>query len=394
MTHPGAYIQEVPGGGRTIAGVATSITAFVGLASRGPADEPVPIASFSDFERAFGGLWNSSALGFTVRDFFGNGGGQAIVVCLSASDGQELDEGAFTGAGKEAARQGLFALEKADLFNLLCLPPYRTTAGIANQDVDSTLVGTAASYCERRRAMLIVDPPSDWKIAADAKSGVPSVGTTSKNAALYFPRLLEPNPTHGGQIEVCAPCGAVAGIMARTDAARGVWKAPAGPHATLHNAVGLSVSLTDDEDGELNPLGVNCLRDMPAIGRAVWGARTLQGDDRLASEWKYIPVRRTALFIEESLHRGTRWAVFEPNAEPLWAQIRLSVGIFMDNLHRQGAFAGATPREAYYVKCDHGTTSQTDIGLGIVNIEVGFAPLKPAEFVVIRIQQLAAQIKP
>jgi hypothetical protein len=139
-------------------------------------------------------------------------------------------------------------------------------------------------------------------------------------------------------------------------------------------------------------LGVNCLRSFPAVGRVVWGARTLRGADILASEWKYVPVRRTALYIEESLVRGTQWAVFEPNGEPLWAQLRLNVGAFMNHLFRQGAFQGRTPREAYFVKCDRETTTQADIDLGIVHIVVGFAPLKPAEFVVIKIQQIAGDI--
>jgi len=185
----------------------------------------------------------------------------------------------------------------------------------------------------------------------------------------------------------------VAGVFSRTDATRGVWKAPAGLDATLRGVPALSVSLTDKENGELNPLGINCLRARPPVGRVIWGSRTLQGDDRLASEWKYVPVRRTALFIEESLYRGTQWVVFEPNDEPLWAQIRLNVGAFMQNLFRQGAFQGATPSEAYFVKVDSETTTQTDINLGIVNIVVGFAPLKPAEFVIIKIQQIAGQIE-
>ena len=176
------------------------------------------------------------------------------------------------------------------------------------------------------------------------------------------------------------------------DAQRGVWKAPAGQEATLIGVPQLSVFLTDAENGELNPLGINCLRAFPVIGRVVWGSRTLEGADRLASEWKYVPVRRTTLFIEESLYRGTQWVVFEPNDEPLWAQIRLNVGAFMQNLFRQGAFQGKTPREAYFVKVDKETTTQNDINLGIVNILVGFAPLKPAEFVVIKIQQIAGQI--
>jgi hypothetical protein len=152
-------------------------------------------------------------------------------------------------------------------------------------------------------------------------------------------------------------------------------------------------TLTDGENGQLNPLGLNCLRSFPVAGNLVWGARTLVGADLLASEWKYLPVRRTALFLEESLYRGTQWVVFEPNDEPLWAQIRLNIGAFMQNLFRQGAFQGRSPREAYIVKCDRETTTQNDINLGIVNILVGFAPLKPAEFVVIRIQQMAGQVE-
>jgi len=170
---------------------------------------------------------------------------------------------------------------------------------------------------------------------------------------------------------------------------RGVWKSPAGVDATLRGVQGLEFMLSDREHGAMKQLGVNCLRTFPNTGPVVWGARTLAGADRLGSEWKYLAVRRTALFIEESLHRGTQWVVFEPNDEPLWAQIRLHIDTFMQTLFRQGAFQGATPRDAYFVKCDHATTTQSDINAGFVNIIVGFAPLKPAEFVVIRLQQMA-----
>jgi len=200
------------------------------------------------------------------------------------------------------------------------------------------------------------------------------------------------NPLRDNQVEAFGPCGAIAGIYARTDATRGVWKAPAGIEATLRGVVGLTVPLTDAENGELKPLGINCLRQMPAAGNVVWGAPTIVGDDRLASQWKYIPVRRTALFIEESLYRSTQWAVFEPNDEPLWSQLRLNIGVFMHGLFRQGAFQGQSPKEAYSVKCDRTTTTQADIDRGIVNIIVGFAPLKPAEFVILYIQQLAGQL--
>jgi phage tail sheath protein FI len=172
-----------------------------------------------------------------------------------------------------------------------------------------------------------------------------------------------------------------------------VWKAPAGTDVSLLGVRELTVSLTDGEQGQLNPLGVNVIRTLPVIGTVVWGARTLRGADRLASEWKYVPVRRLALFLEESLYRGTQWAVFEPNDEPLWSQIRLNLGAFMHSLFRQGAFQGASPRDAYFVKCDKETTTQNDIDRGIVNIVVGFAPLKPAEFVIIKIEQIAGQIQ-
>jgi uncharacterized protein len=257
------------------------------------------------------------------------------------------------------------------------------------------VVTSAAAYCLRRRAMLLVDPPTTWrnKESAKAISTLGVDGEAVRNAVLYFPRLRQPDPKRDNQIGDFAPCGAIAGLYGRTDSTRGVWKAPAGLAASLVGVPELSVPLNDAENGELNPLGVNCLRTMPAAGRVCWGARTLAGDDRLTSEWKYVPVRRTALFIEESLYRGTQWVVFEPNDEPLWAQIRLNVGSFMHNLFRQGAFQGKTPQEAYFVKCDRETTTQNDIDLGIVNIVVGFAPLKPAEFVIVTLQQIAGQLQ-
>jgi phage tail sheath protein FI len=176
--------------------------------------------------------------------------------------------------------------------------------------------------------------------------------------------------------------------MARTDAARGVWKAPAGIDASLAGVSDLTINLTNDDNGELNPLGINCFRNFPVIGRVVWGARTLRGADLLADEYKYVPVRRLALFLEESLYRGTQWVVFEPNDEPLWAQVRLNIGAFMQGLFRQGAFQGTTPQDAYFVKCDSETTTPNDQNLGRVNILVGFAPLRPAEFVILQIQQM------
>ena len=200
------------------------------------------------------------------------------------------------------------------------------------------------------------------------------------------------DPVNDYRLDSFAASGTLAGIFARTDSDRGVWKAPAGIDAGILGIQSLEVALNDADNGQLNPLGINCLRVFPVTGHVVWGARTVRGADQLADEYKYVPVRRLALYLEESLFRGLKWVVFEPNDEPLWAQIRLNVGAFMQNLFRQGAFQGTTPREAYFVKCDKETTTQNDINLGIVNVVVGFAPLKPAEFVVIQIQQMAGQL--
>ena len=559
-TYPGAYVEEIPSGVRTITGVATSIAAFAGRARRGPVNEAITINSFGDFEKVFGGLWKDSTLGFAVRDFFLNGGATAIVVRLyhddpgnpqanppvnppatsasrtigaitlsaanpgkwgnalratidqnnlssdiaaamrvavndlfnlsvtdiatgagerflnvtvvdsprrldkvlqeefallsytlpnptpavsAGSDALSVAEKALADAKKalaekqnsnpnadtaneqnavtraqtalnnaldaavsdglpltvmdflpqngEADTHGMYALEQTDIFNLLCLPPYRGVG--EDMDVDTNLVSAAAAYCEKRRAMLILDAPSSWNTKEKARTGVANIGTNSRNAALFFPRLIKPNLLHDNKMEKFAACGSVAGVMARTDTQRGVWKAPAGLDAALVGVSALSVPLTDSENGELNPLAINCLRAFPAAGRVVWGSRTMRGADQLDDEYKYIPVRRTALYIEESLSRGLKWVVFEPNDEPLWAQIRLNVGAFMHGMFRQGAFQGSSPRDAYFVKCDKETTTQADINLGIVNVLVGFAPLKPAEFVVIKLQRIAGQIE-
>jgi phage tail sheath protein FI len=284
--------------------------------------------------------------------------------------------------GSRANRTGIYALESTDIFNLLCLP------GIT----DSEVLNTAVAYCEERRAFFIADP-QPGKTPDQMKTLIQGTAyPKKKNAALYYPQIGISDPLQGGIIRMVAPSGTIAGVMARTDATRGVWKAPAGIDAALGGVQKLEYVLTDSENGVLNPRAVNCLRMFPNYGVVAWGARTLVGDDERGDEWKYIPVRRLALFIEESLYRGTKWAVFEPNDEPLWAQLRLNIGAFMHDLFRQGAFAGSSPRDAYLVQCDSTTTTQSDVNRGVVNVIVGFAPLKPAEFVFLKIQQLAGQL--
>jgi phage tail sheath protein FI len=363
--------------------------------------------------RATGGTLNeqpasvSSAPGPTVFDttsaFIRNtrqytlGTGGASDFSNNGADGSDgIDPVVDSFAGSEAAQTGFYALDPVDLFNLMVIP--RDEA--LNELDMRALYGKAAGYCQRRRAFLVIDSPATW---TNATTGLPDVVqdtskvgdlrgalTSSKsNAAVFYPRL---RVRAGGLTRVVGAGGAIAGLMARTDANRGVWKAPAGIEAGINGASGVNVVLNDAQNGVLNKLGVNCIRVLPNGSLVNWGARTMDGDDDSGSEWKYIPIRRFALFLEESLYRGTRWAVFEPNDEPLWAQIRLNINAFMFSLFRQQAFQGSSPQEAYYVRCDKSTTTQDDRNKGIVNIEVGFAPLKPAEFVVIRIQQMAGEL--
>jgi phage tail sheath protein FI len=294
-----------------------------------------------------------------------------------------------TAAASEPLNRGMFELERLapSIFNLLCIP---AAANLSEGSMQAVLAA-AATLCEDRRAFLLVDIPESVNTIADmVEWSNGDVKPQSNSAAVYFPRVQIPDPLRGNELRSVGPSGTMAGVYARTDGDRGVWKAPAGIDASLRN-VTLPMKLTDVETGVLNPIGVNTLRSFPIYGSVAWGARTLEGSDQQGSEWKYVSVRRTALFIEESLYQGLKWAVFEPNDEPLWSQIRLNVGAFMQGLFRQGAFAGTTPREAFLVKCDSETTTQADVNLGIVNIVVGFAPLKPAEFVIIKLQQMAGQ---
>lgn len=519
-TFPGVYVREEPSGVRTITGVSSSVTAFLGRTGRGPVDTPVTVDNFGEYESAFGPLSADVPLGYAVRAFFLNGGGHAVIVRLysgpAGGDGRAtltvgglqlaaVDPGAWgndleasvdldditadvadrfgvpladlfnlvvTGqgtterfanvtvaegprrvdrvltqqsrlvlmageppsdnpavaapsdtpaprtkaaraaatastpargsggvdsakldsagfVGKQETKTGLYALDRTDLINLLCIPP-----DTVDGDVPIDAYQAAMAYCATRRAVLLVDPPAGWDPLTDPAGVLAKfTGPDARNAALYYPRLVQSDPLRGGALGTFVSSGAVAGVIARTDAQRGIWKAPAGVDATIGGVSGPAVGLTDGENGRLNPLGVNCLRTFPASGVVVWGARTLRGSDQLADEYKYLPVRRLALHLEESLSRGCQWAVFEPNDEPLWSQLRLNVSVFLHDLFRQGAFAGRSPRDAYFVKCDGETTTAADVDAGTVNVVVGFAPLKPAEFVILTIRQIAGQLE-
>lgn len=362
---PGVYVEEIPSGPREIEGVPTDIAAFVDVFAEGPFESPVRIASQSIFESQFGAA-NTSPASHALRDFFVNGGRTAWVVRIADT-------------GIDDLQRGLAALASVDVFNTLCLP---CAAELPDAELRAAYAA-ALELCASRRAFLIVDIPSapdtpgtmrDW-LAQHAE-------LRHANAALYFPRLLAVSarlPRSSRIIRTRAVSGAIAGLYARTDAVRGVWKAPAGVEADLRG-VQFAVDMNNADNELLNERHINALRIID--GRPLcWGARTLSADP----EWKYIPVRRLALFIEASLERGLTWAAFEPQGETLWTKVRGAAGNFMARLFRDGAFAGSAPDEAYFVRCDRSTMTQDDIADGRLILLVGFAPIRPAEFVVLRI---------
>lgn len=517
-TYPGVYIQEIPSTVHTITGVATSIAAFVGWAAQGPTDKATLVQSWSDFANQFGGLDSRSYLGYSVNQFFGNGGQQAYIVRLvsdgsggstaaanasveitgitfdsttppstvtittggpggltltainpgnwgnnyaiqiqprnddytrfslsvlyidpitkaqtvvetfqnlsvSATDSQARyvvnivnEQSRFITAGMgspaltitntpsvpatptpstpanvglgvstpgndgtvlspstdpttpgpfetalnsnpTASAGGIHYLDSVSIFNLLCVPG----------EVVRSIISDLQAYCFNERAFLLVDSQATDSFSSLQSGPTGITGTNAINSAFYFPWVNEFDP----QLNLTRPfppCGFVAGLYAATDASRGVWKAPAGINASLTGESGLTTVLNDAQNGTLNVQAINCLRNFPVYGDVIWGARTLRGNDQVGSEWKYVPIRRLALFLESSLYDGTQWVVFEPNDESLWGQIRLNVGAFLQGLFLQGAFQGTTPQQAYFVKCDSENNPQSSIDQGIVNI--------------------------
>jgi len=289
--------------------------------------------------------------------------------------------------GDPAARTGLYSLEKVDEFNIVCIPPDPELP----DSVLTAMNPTVASFCEKKRALFIAEPLSAWKDSAETgnwteiqPTDLKINGDSGRFATTYFPRVKMADPEMQDHIRVFSSCGIIAGVMAANDVSFGVWKAPAGQDAGMVGVTGLEIKINDADNGFLNPLGINCLRNFPVIGPVVWGDRTLRGADLLSDDYKYVSVRRLTNYIEESLKRGTQWAVFEDNDESLWSQLRLSIGAFMKDLSVQGAFY------SYKVKCDASTTTPDDIAKGIVNVEILFAPVKPAEFIILKFQQTAA----
>ncbi len=373
---PGVYVEEAPAGARVIAGVPTSTAAFLGATQAGPVAAPLLVHSFAEFEAQFGGLAAEMPLGYAVQQYFVNGGRDALIARIVPS-GQTLTDADLSSPALETQKRGIWLLDHAEHFNILCIPPLAR-----NADVGRVTWDAAVAYAVRRRAMVIVDPPAAWT-AAPTRSEIAALVGASPNAALYYPRLQAADPLRGNQGASFAPCGAVAGIYARTDASRGVWKAPAGVEARVLGVQGLSAALSEAQLSALNAMGVNGLR---ALSGAIvlWGARTLAGED-VADPFKFVPLRRLDLFIESSITRGLQWATFEPNGPSLWERIRTSVADFLLGLFRQGALQGDKPQAAFFVRCDASTMTQQDIDQGILILVIGVALLKPAEFVIIGI---------
>ena len=339
----------------------TAVTAFVGVAENGPLNRAVHIQE-RDYERLFGPP--TTDLGFAANLFFTNGGAGAWIVRLA-----EMNSTAI-----ETARR---ALDSIPDLNLVALP------GIS----DRGILDAAATYCNARRAFLIADCDRSAKTPDQMIAWTRDLNLQHpESAAVYAPWLC---PAGGKNVSgTLPPSGIMAGIYARSDASRGVWIAPAGTEVPVKSVSLPLPPLSHGQFDILNAAGINAIRNAPGFGLIPWGARTLAGD---TSEYKYVPIRRLALFIERSIDAGTKWAQFEPNHEPTWSLLRLSVGNFLEDLYRQGALMGSVPASSYFVRCDATTTTQADIEAGRLNIVVGYAPLRPAEFTIIRIQQIAAQ---
>lgn len=385
---PGIYVEEVPSGARPIGAVGTGTAGFVGVAPDRAArvDQAVAINSWSEFLRIFGGEENASStpLARAVFGFLDNGGTRCYVVNVG-------ENGQVAGSGRR--RGGVQALEAVDEVAIVAAPGYS----------DPVEYESVLSHCEQLRdRVAILDPPEQvddiselTRVGVAGGSEPPGEESAERGAesgirprqsdygTIYFPWLKVRDPLTG-EIVSTPPSGHMAGIWARTDALRGVHKAPA--NEPIRGAVDLTYLVTRPEQDLLNPKGVNCIRYFSAEGIRVWGARTLAAE---AGEWRYINVRRLFNMLEESIANGTRWMVFEPNDPTLWRSIRRDIGAFLTRVWRDGALLGRTPEQAFFVKCDEETNPADVRDAGMVVALVGVAVVKPAEFVVFKLSQWA-----
>lgn len=368
---PGVYVEEIPGGSKPIEAVGTSTVGFIGESRKGPVNKVVFCPNWTTFVKNFGDFADSEFLAHAVYGFFNNGGARCFV--LNVGVGEEGDKqgkpARFIGYDKgPGERAGLHAFEEVDEINIVCAPG----------QTEPAIQDAVLTHCEKMRyRFAILDAPEVIESGGVDKLPKPR---DSKYGAYYFPWIEVYDPNKGNIF--VPPSGHMAGIYARSDAERGVHKAPA--NELVRGALGLKYKITKGEQDLLNPKGINCIREFTGRGIRVWGARTISSDP----EWRYINVRRLFNMVEASIELGTQWVVFEPNNQTLWKRVSRNITAFLLRVYSDGALFGATPEQAFYVKCDEETNPPEVIDAGQMVCEIGMCPTKPAEFVIFRIGQM------
>lgn len=426
---PGVYVEEVDSGSKPIEAAGTSTAAFIGFTAKAPEDNPADpdgktprfISNWTQFETLYGGFAEDIQLPHAVYGWFNNGGGGAYIVRVptatgsapaaaksadsaegggrkgraAPSGGAEAHQvGAAAFVGSEGDRTGIMGLAVAEDVTMVIVPDLITATRDSSGTVDLTTyqaVQTAMiTHCEKmgdRMAVLDAPPGMNPQQVKDWRSNAAKYD--SKFSAFYYPWIKISNPLAGPQAPsqpktvTIPPSGHIAGVWARSDSTRGVWKAPA--NEIVQGALDVEMQVTSEEQELLNPIGINVTRSFGTRGIRVWGARTLTSDP----SWRYINVRRLFNFLETSIKGSTNWVVFEPNDAALWARVRRTINGFLLGMWRNGALFGASAGEAFFVKCDAENNPPESIDEGKLIIDVGVAPVKPAEFVVFRISQLA-----
>ena len=406
---PGVYIEEVDRGTKPIEAVGTSTGAFIGESTVGPTNEAVLVTNWAQYARIFGDFSHSTFLAHAVYGFFNNGGTKAFICNVSPKtvtpEQAQKDQEKKDQEAKKAAEAGKPApaaaapAAPAPTNPALFIgkdegPGRRTGLNVFNDISEINLVmapgqsepaiqDAVISHCENNKyRFAILDAAEELGKDGIAKMPKPR---DSQYAAYYFPWIQVYDPEKGNIF--VPPSGHMAGIYARSDSERGVHKAPA--NEIVRGALGLRYNITRPEQDFLNPRGINCIRNMGDRGIRVWGARTISSDP----SWRYINVRRLFLMIEQSIEIGTQWVVFEPNDSGLWKRVSRDLTAFLLRIYNSGALMGKTPEEAFYVKCDSETNPPEVVDAGQMVCEIGIAPVKPAEFVIFRIGQMAGQGK-
>lgn len=365
---PGVYVEEVPGASKPIEAVGTSTVGFIGESKKGPVNQVVFCPNWTTFTKNFGDFADSDHLAHAIYGFFNNGGSRCFVlnVGTGAADKRPARFIGFDNGPGE--RGGLHAFEEVEEIAIVAAP------GQTNPAITDAVL----THCEKMRyRFAVLDSPETIE-----KGGVDKLPKPrdSKYGAYYFPWIEVYDPQKGNIF--VPPSGHVCGIYARSDAERGVHKAPA--NEIVRGALGLKFNITKGEQDILNPKGINCIREFKNRGIRVWGARTISSDP----EWRYVNVRRLFNMVEHSIENGTQWCVFEPNDQKLWKKVSRNITAFLLRVYRDGALFGASPDQAFYVKCDEETNPPEVIDAGQMVCEIGMCPVKPAEFVIFRIGQM------